>query len=495
MFDGVLSQFGPGGDKSPVDAIRDGASKNMSDVDFMATETMKWLQSRRRKMQLQGLAYYDYEHVFKNRDEITKDADGMKVHHEIQRRHIIDNQYANMVDQHVNYILGKPFSLQAENVTYLKLLNTVFDKAFKRMLYNVATDALNGGIAWVHPYYTEQGELAFRQFPGHEIFPFWADDAHTRLDMAVRYYETIAYVDRIETAVRHIEVYSKDRIQRYVLSGGKLIPDQDLPEIAYATVQDANGDPMALSWQRIPLVAFKYNQHEIPLIQRVLGLQNAINETRSNWDRSMNEDIRDTILVLTNYDGEDTADFRKKLMQYGAVKVTDGGSVTTLRIERDSASYTAYLDETKKALIRNARGFDSADDRMSSNPNEMNLLSMYSDIDLDADMIETQFQVAFDQLLWFVDQYLANAGKGDFSKEEVTLSFSRNMIANDTDTITNIKNSDGIVSNETLLAHHPYVSDVQAEIGRLDKEKQDNMNQISGYPRLGKDGSEDGDTK
>ena len=120
---------------------------------------------------------------------------------------------------------------------------------------------------------------------------------------------------------------------------------------------------------------------------------------------------------------------------------------------------------------------------MANNPNEMNLRSMYSDIDLDADMMETQFQAAFDQLLWFVDQYLATAGQGDYSKEEVTITFNRNMIVNDTETITNIKNSAGIVSTETLLAHHPYVTNVQDEQDRLDKEKQDSMSQMGGYPQ------------
>ena len=41
-------------------------------------------------------------------------------------------------------------------------------------------------------------------------------------------------------------------------------------------------------------------------------------------------------------------------------------------------------------------GYDAKDDRIIvGNPNQMNIQSMYSDIDLDANGIETEFQAAF----------------------------------------------------------------------------------------------------
>lgn len=490
MFgDGVLDQLGPGGNDNPMDAIRTGASMNMTDTEFIAAEVVKWLQGKRREWQQKGQRYYDYDHEFMDPHAYTTDADGAPVIVDNHRSEpVIDNQYANMVDQKVNYILGKRMGIQTGNDKYTDALNLVFDKEFHRTMQGVATDAFNGGLAWVHPYYNDAGEMVFKHFPAQSIFPFWADDAHTQLDMAVRYYETIAYIDKIARTVQHVEVFSKTGIQRYILESGRMIPDKDMPEVAYAV--DADGNKLA--WQRIPLVAFKYNQHEIPLIKRAITLQDAINNTRSNWDINMNEDIRDTILVLRNYDGTSLDEFRQKLIKHGAVKVSDGGDVTTLRIERDATNYAEYLKETKRALIENARGFDAKDDRMANNPNEMNLRSMYSDIDLDADMMETQFQAAFDQLLWFVDQYLATAGQGDYSKEEVTITFNRNMIVNDTETITNIKNSAGIVSTETLLAHHPYVTNVQDEQDRLDKENKDSLQQLDGYPQTAAAGDNGG---
>ncbi len=66
-------------------------------------------------------------------------------------------------------------------------------------------------------------------------------------------------------------------------------------------------------------------------------------------------------------------------------------------------------------------------------------------------------------------------GVGDFTNETVEVIFNRDMMMNETDVINNIRNSEGILSDETLIAQHPWVTDPQAEMKRLEKQKQENM--------------------
>jgi SPP1 family phage portal protein len=70
-----------------------------------------------------------------------------------------------------------------------------------------------------------------------------------------------------------------------------------------------------------------------------------------------------------------------------------------------------------------------------------------------------------------VNVHLANTGAGDFSKESVEFVFNRDILINETDAITNIKNSVGILSDETLVAQHPWVTDVQEELDRIQKQR------------------------
>ena len=106
-------------------------------------------------------------------------------------------------------------------------------------------------------------------------------------------------------------------------------------------------------------------------------------------------------------------------------------------------------------------------------------------------MLENQYQYSLDQLLWFVDEYLKAAGAGDFSKEQVKFTFNRNMIVNEGDIIANVKNSVGLVSNETLLAHHPFVTDVQAEMKKLEEEQSKQMEQMMAYQQVTNTGDND----
>ena len=118
-------------------------------------------------------------------------------------------------------------------------------------------------------------------------------------------------------------------------------------------------------------------------------------------------------------------------------------------------------------------GFDAKDDRLSGNPNQMNIQSMYSDIDLDANDWETELQATFEDILWFVNVYLANTGQGDFFGEEVNIIFNRDMLMDESSIIANCRQSVGILSDETIIGQHPWVDDVQQELERLAKQQQE----------------------
>lgn len=183
-----------------------------------------------------------------------------------------------------------------------------------------------------------------------------------------------------------------------------------------------------------------YNAHyecEIPLLKKVKTLQDGINVMLSDFENNMQEDARNTILVLKNYDGTNLGEFRKNLATYGAVKVRyDGetkGGVETLEIKVNAENYKAIIEIFKKAIIENGMGYDAKDDRLSGNPNQMNIQSMYSDIDLDANDMETELQAAFEEILWFVNAHLANTGQGNFDGEEVNIIFNRDILINESE--------------------------------------------------------------
>ncbi len=473
------------GDLPPVDREK---HQVISDKEFIEREITRFKVSKRRWEMLTGERYFQGYHdvLWKKRQGIGEDGELEEIKN-LPNNRIVDNQYRKMVNQKTNYLLGQPLTWQSDNQALLDALDKLLGKKFMRLMKNVTKDSLNEGLVWLYPTYDEDGCLIFRKFKAHEIIPGWRDADHTILDYAIRVYPMVSYSAPYEdeTIVEKVEVYDDTGISYFELQGGELIPEEPFHE-SYFTVDGVH----PFNWTRIPLIPFKRDSDETPLIRAVKSLQDGLNDILSNFENNMEEDSRNTILVLVNYDGEKLGTFRRNLAQYGAVKVrtVDGapGDLKTLQIEVKAENYKAILEIFKKAIIENAMGYDAKDDRMQGEPNQMNIQSMYSDIDLDANNMETEFQAAFEELLWFICCHLSNIGAGDFSPDELEIVFNRDLPMNEGEVIQNIRNSVGILSDETLIAQHPWVDDVQAELKRVEKQKKaelEEMNQTDPFKK------------
>lgn len=448
--------------------IKEKSNYGLSEIEFFGREIASWKNSHERKSQITGENYYKGKHDILSRKRMVIGVGGkLECVENLPNNKIIDNQYAKMVDQKTNYLLGKPITFDCENQLYGQTLKKYFGSSFGRTIKYVGEDAINGGLSWLFIYYDNNSTLCFKRFPAFEILPFWADDDHTILDAAARLYRQEVWDGITKKIIERVELFKPDGIYRYILDGSTLIPDIELGEYSpYITSENK-----AYVWNKFPLIPFKYNKKEIPLIERVKSIQDSINIILSDFQNGMEQSPQNSILVLKNYDGENLGEFRRNLATYSAVKVRGDGDVNTLSVEVSSENYKTILEVLKKALIENARGFDAKDDRLSGSPNQMNIQSMYSDIDLDANGMETEFKASFEQLLWFVNQDMITKGLGDFTNEDVNVIFNRDILINESESIDNCLKSVGVLSDETIVSQHPWTVDVKKELARLKSEK------------------------
>lgn len=456
--------------KQPEQPIPNSESAN-SDIRYLELVLRKWLDSPQREEQLLAEKYYDGHHDILERQKKVIGADGnLQTIQNVANNKLVDNQYKKLVDQKTNYVLGKPLTIATTKKEYLEQLNKVFSKKLHRQLRTLAQYAVDGGIAWLYPY-PKDGEFKVTVFPSYEICPIWKDKAHTELDCAMRYYTEEVFDNKggIKLVYR-VDLFNTHGITHFIYHGGKLVSAEN-PHSDYLYVGDTG-----YNWNRLPMIPFKYNSKEIPLIRNVKSLQDALNQVLSDFQNNMEEDPRTTILVLKNYDGTNIPEFRQNLATYGVIKVTtvDGvqGGVETLNVEVNAANYQAILMQLKRAIVENGRGFDAKEERMDGDPNQMNIESMYTDIDLDVNTMETEFQAGFEELKWFIDQYLIHQGNADFTEEDADFIFDRDFFINESTKIDNAVKLNGIISNKTLLAHIPWVTNIQRELDQLDEDKQ-----------------------
>lgn len=441
----------------------------ITEREFLQAEINAFMASDKRKWMLNGRNYYEGKHDILNKKRTVYDENGKEyIMHNAPNNRIVNNRFDDLVDQKVNYLMARDIEVKGgEEAT------DIFTFKWQRRLKYIATDALIGGIGYLHPYIDDDGMLQFKQMKPEQVIPFWSDEEHENIDAFLYLYDVEVY-DRLASkkTITKVEYYTPDGVKYYELENMALKKDTTKEDRDYINV---GGQP--LNWTKVPLIPFRLNSIELPLIVRIKSLQDALNMLMSNFADCMEEDIRSTVLVIKNYEGTDLSTFRKNLAQYGAIKVrsVDGvpGDVSSLNITVNAANYEVILKLLKDAIVENGRGFDAKDDRMSNNPNQMNIHSMYSDIELDANEMELEFKASLETLVWFVNTYLAIKSRAPLT--DVEFIFNRDLQMNESDVITNCRNSLGIISTETIVANHPWTRDTEEELARLKKEQAEQM--------------------
>ncbi|MFC6546822.1 phage portal protein [Cohnella cellulosilytica] len=453
-----------------------------------------WRKSDKRKWMEIGERYYRNKPDILERQRTAIGASGAK---EIVGN-LANNKLTNpftrkLVDQKVGYLLGKPLSVQTDNTAYADEWSDILQPAMFRRLQSTGKQAVNAGIAWWFVHYDDVGKLSFRKMNSLEIKPLWADEAHTILDAVIRDYEVTVYEGLQRKTVRKIEWWDSQGVRRYVVDGTGLTPDVEAGAVgSHFTVQVGDKE-QGMNWERVPFICWKYNEEEQPLVEIIKSLVDDYDRNKSDNSNNL-EDLPDSIYEVTNYSGTNPGEFRKNLATYRTAFVNDGGGIKAVNLELNVEAYKTHMEQARKDIYEFGRGVDTQGVDIGSAPSGIALKFLYSDLDLDASMMETEFQASLEQLRWFVDTHLFNSAGVDYSGEDLSFILNKDMPIDEAAIITAIKDSVGILSDETLVAQHPWVKDVVAELERIKKQKEDALKRMAdGYGGLPPDSDPDGD--
>lgn len=377
----------------------------------------------------------------------------------------IENAFMRkLVDQKVGYILSKPFTIKCDNKIYQDELNKIFNKYVLKLLKNIGVESINKGIAWMHIYFSDN-ELKLKKIPSEQVIPIWADYERTELERVVRIYETIEYICDEKNIVTKVEDWSGDGVNYYIYSGNSLTVDSERKSESHFIL--GNGK---YNFEKIPFIPFRYNSMEQPLISMVKSLIDTYNLIDST-DADLLADIPKFIYKLINYGGTNLEEFLRDLNIYKAVKLDDHGDVDKLQAEPNTQATESMLKRIRRSIYEFGRGVDSQNDDVG-NASGVALKFRYSDLDMDCNIIETEFQSSLESLMWFIDNYLIYTQKGDFTKEDVSFIFNRDIIISESEVINDCKNSMGIISQETIIANHPFVNDLENELKKINLENE-----------------------
>lgn len=383
-------------------------------------------------------------------------------------------KYKDMVDEKISYLLSKPYSLNCDDKTYSDAVTEVLGEKFQYLLYRAGFESTNKGIAWIHPYIDSQQNLKFSIIPAEQIIPIWHDIEHRKLDAVIRYYSEDVWQGDLRKSVTSIEVWEADKVTYYlkdkntIFMDPRVYSDQDINIINHYQL-----DGVETAWGEVPFVPFKNNFCELPDIKFVKSLLDNYDEARSESANYV-DDVTNWILTVYGYSPNKKDIFKKTLkndhMMFFDEKDNDGAEVLTP--STDIASLKEHWEQLKRDIIENGQSVNKDLDKFGSAPSGVALRFLYSSLELKSSAMAIEFNNGFDDLRFFIDEYLKMKNI-PISDKPMSIQFNSDMTIDESEIITNCSNSKGVISDETILTNHPWVQNVNEELERLKMQKEE----------------------
>ena len=462
--------------------------------DFLFANITEFKDSKKVKAMLEAQRYFGNDNtVINDKKRYFHGREGSK--HELtalSNTKLSHPFVFKLVTQKINYLLSNEFEIDTKDTKYKDLLKVdYFNKKFLRTLKRSVHNAVINGLSWVQVYYDDAGLLNFKRIPSDEVIPFWSDDDHTILDAVIRFYTILEYQPSGgKKEITKVEYYDKSGVWYYELKDGKLLLDKEKAVVGEGNTQVPQANFVAkypdeagqeqtdnMLWTKIPFVCFKYNSDEIPLLKLIKPMVDDYDETSSELS-NMIKDIPNAIKVIKGYSGEDKEEFARNLAIFRTLFVAADGAVDSLDTPIDATPYDSQLDRLRQDIHHFASAVDTQNADLG-NASGVAIQFRYADLDIDMSNLEGELQQSFEELAFFIDLDLQMKGKGDFTASEFEIEFNKVSVMNESEMITNAKESTGVISDETILSHHPWVKDPTAELARLKKERQDAMDEFN----------------
>ncbi|MGX9134038.1 phage portal protein [Rummeliibacillus sp. JY-2-4R] len=433
-----------------------------------AIDTVKELYTTFNPSQfLEGVRYYFNENDITNKQVYVYDENGNKVLDQDATKEaskIPSGFHKILVDQKVGYLAGEPLSFgsKSDNKKALELIDELIGEDFEDTLPELILNASNKGREWLHPYVDEDGEFQHIIIPAEEFIPIYDTKRKDKLVAGIRFYNVAENVVKLE-------LWTPDDVTYYEMLNGEIFID---------VTEEINPAPhfyqgeTAMSWGDVPFIEFKNNEFGVSDLifykKQIDGYDNLVSTTQDTL-----EDIQALIYVLKGYEGESLQEFKTMLKRYRAIKVEaeEGSGVDTLSGDVPVEAYKTQRDTYITDIYSFGQGVDPSPDIIGNAPSGVALQNLYSLLDIKSSMLERKFTKALRKFMWFVAEYAKLSKKGEFDYRDITFSFNKMILVNESEIVDMAQKSQGVISQTTILENHPWVKDVALEQERLKAEQ------------------------
>ena len=377
----------------------------------------------------------------------------------------IANSYPSYItDTLVGYFIGEPITYNCEDKALLENLNQILeynDEADENS--ELAKDASIYGVAYEMLYVSnEDNMLRFKRLDPKEVIPIYDKNIEENLLCVLRYYTDFDYFLNKDYMI--VEVIDNTKLSRYKVGEGAL----------YAQATTSNSFELLEEYPHyfgmVPVAIYENNESKTGDFEKVISLIDAYDKMESD---SLNdfEYFTDCYLALYGFTA-DSSDIQE--MKEKRVLLMDEGTSAEWLIKNTSDQ---DIENMKTRLDADIHKFSKcpnlADKEFSSNASGVAIKFKLLGTENLISIKERKFKKGLQQRLELISE-INNLVSSGFDWRQIEIIFTRNIPSNDTDIASVVKQLEGIVSDETLLAQIPFVDDVEAELDRVKKQKEEN---------------------
>jgi SPP1 family phage portal protein len=431
-----------------------------------------------------GIDYYKGDHDILDR-EIKYWVDGIEYTDDNATNNQVVHPFLTyLIDQKSNYICGNPitFKSEDENDPVVELAETITDEYFDETMIEYIKGAGVKGYETLHPFINEKGEFDFVIIPAEQCILIYDSLYQRDLIYVIRYYE-FEYIDtnKVKKTGYKVEWWDKYQVKYYVQKedGGEYILDPNEPvnprphwiESMVVAGQPVEGTEKSGSWGKVPFIILKNNAEFQPDLKVLKPMIDDYDLNISEFSNNL-EDIQEAYWVLKGYQGQNLNEFRTNLKKYRAIQVDEEGGVETQKVEIPKDPRDSHLDRLEENIFIFGRGLNPKTDVFGNSPSGVALRWLFTPMEIKCNGTMRSLTVAVKELVWFLAQYTKIKDGLDIDTSGLQVVFNKNLLINETETIDNVIKSKGTIDQETALANHPWVKNVDETIKKLAEENE-----------------------
>lgn len=365
---------------------------------------------------------------------------------------IVTNFCKVVTDTYTGYIAGKPVTYTSnDDITDVQeVINYNDDESANiSWLHN----ALVHGVGYELQWLDKDAQVRYSQIDPLTCFAIHSSDLEKELLYFVRWYDVCDFDD---SDLKHIEIYDAYKKITYKCNGafGALTLVEEVPH----------------NFGDVPVSVFYLDDEEEAIFSQAITLNDSYNELQSSEVDSFQE-WADCYLKIKGMDADD--DTLKAMKEGRTLIMPADADADWLTKNVSDTQIENMLEGTRKDIFKVTSAPDMGDENFMAQSGEAIKYKLVM-FENRSSGIVTNFTKAIQRRIELICNIL-KLKASDAVWRDININFVRNLPVNLTEIAATINSFKGMVSDATLLAQVPFITDVASELEALKKQKEENM--------------------